>query len=111
VSPEPTVYDVLAELAERKLALALGGQLEQLEALAREQDAFVASFPAHPPATARPALERAAALQARTTAILADAHESARQRLATLDQAVRTARGYGATVPTQAPRASLDRVG
>jgi hypothetical protein len=66
-----TGYEALAELAERELELVSAGDIDQLPQLHAERRALVASLPATPPLAARPALERAAALQARVGTALA----------------------------------------
>jgi hypothetical protein len=63
-------YSRLVELAERELALVRAGALDALAALWEERRALVAELPPVPPREAREALERAAELQGRTTALL-----------------------------------------
>ncbi|MEA2440118.1 MAG: hypothetical protein QOH76_1542 [Thermoleophilaceae bacterium] len=63
-------YGRLVALAERELELVRTGELETLAALWEDRRAVVAELPPVPPAAAREALERAAELQGRTTALL-----------------------------------------
>jgi dihydroorotase-like cyclic amidohydrolase len=98
VSDETAPYERLAELAEREHALVAAFDLSrigELVALAQERTRLVAGLPARPPATARPALARAAALQERTTAALVLLRAELGQRLGELDRARRAANGYG----------------
>jgi hypothetical protein len=91
VSPEP--YLALVAIAEREHAVALSGErFDELAAIAGERAALVAALPAQAPASARPALERAAGLQLATTAALRAALDRTRAELAgsqTRGQAVR----------------------
>lgn len=63
-------YSRLAALAERELELVEGDSLDGLPQLWDERRAVVASLPAIPPRAAQSALERAAELQGRVTALL-----------------------------------------
>jgi hypothetical protein len=65
-----TGYDALAELAQRELDLVSAGAIERLPELHERRDALMAALPGAPPADARPALERTAAIQARVTEVL-----------------------------------------
>jgi hypothetical protein len=65
-------YARLAELAARELELVEEGALDSLPQLWDERRAVVASLPTIPPPAARSALERAAELQGRVTALLHD---------------------------------------
>jgi hypothetical protein len=67
-----TPYDALAHLAERELELVSTGEVDELPELHARRDAIVATLPPAPPAVARPSLERAAAIQTRVTAALAE---------------------------------------
>ena len=88
-------YLALVGLAEREHALAAAGRVEDLALVAEERAALVAGLPATPPAGARPALERAAALQAATTAALQAAVARARAELQTLERGRDATRAYG----------------
>ena len=63
-------YGRLVSLAEQELGLVRAGALEALDALWEERSSVVALLPPVPPADALPALERAASLQGRVTALL-----------------------------------------
>ena len=89
-------YAARVELAEREHALVLGGHAEDLAAVAAERAALVARLPAQAPASARPALERAAGLQLATTAALRAALDDARRRMADMDERGRAVRAYAA---------------
>lgn len=90
MTPEP--YLALVAIAEREHAVVSDGRFDELEAIAGERSALVAGLPAQAPASARPALERAAGLQLATTAALRAALDRTRTELAgsrTRGQAVR----------------------
>jgi hypothetical protein len=87
-------YAALVALAEREHALVLGGHAEELAAVAAERSALVATLPAQAPASARPALERAASLQLATTAALRAALDETRRRLQAMDQRGTAVRAY-----------------
>jgi hypothetical protein len=93
-------YAAILELSERELQLARDGRIEDLRALAPQWDALTADLPAHPPASARTPLERAAALHERTSATLQCMHEALLCDLRTSARASRAAHGYA----TQAAR-------
>jgi hypothetical protein len=63
-------YGRLVELAERELALVRARSVEDLPALWESRREVVATLPPVPPLDALAALERAAELQGRTTALL-----------------------------------------
>lgn len=89
-----TGYDTLADLAELELELVRAGETGRLPALHAERNALVATLPAMPPATARPALERTAALQARVTALLEERIGAAGVDLRRLATGRTAMRGY-----------------
>jgi hypothetical protein len=92
VSPLP--YQALVELAEREHAVVTGGRFEELEAIVAERNALVAALPAQAPASAQPALERAAGLQMATTAALRAALERTRRELSSSSTRHRAVRAY-----------------
>jgi hypothetical protein len=94
VTPSGDPYAALVALAEREHALVAGGHAEELAALAAERTALVAGLPGRPPASARPALERAASLQLATTAALRAALGDTRRRLGAVEHGHRAARAY-----------------
>ena len=87
-------YTQLAVLAERELALAREGRVGELAELAERWQQLTAALPAHPPASARAALQRAAVLTEHINAELLSrrARMLGAQRQAT--RAGRTAAGY-----------------
>jgi Flagellar protein FliT len=101
-------YGRLVELAERELRLVRSGELDSLTALWEERRAVVSELPPIPPLEAREALERAAELQGRTTALLEEHLE------ATGADMRRLVRGRAAmhSYAPQTPRTKLvDRAG
>ena len=93
-----TAYDALAEIAQRELDLVSAGAVESLPELRAERDALVASLPATPPAAARPALERTAALQSRVSALLGERLQETGVELRRLTQGRSAMRGYAPPV-------------
>lgn len=89
-------YEALVALAERERDLVDEGAFERLEAIADERSRLIASLPPQAPSSARPALERAAALQQATTAALRAAVAETRQRLGAMDRAHHAVRAYTA---------------
>ncbi|HEY6781568.1 MAG TPA: hypothetical protein VI111_11470 [Thermoleophilaceae bacterium] len=87
-------YEQLVELAERERDLIAAGRFDDLAALDDERGALVDTLPAVPPAQARPALERAAALQEENTRSLAAALVETRHGLLDIRRGRRTARSY-----------------
>jgi hypothetical protein len=103
-----TGYDALVELAERELDAVRGGDLDRLADLHAERHALLGTLPAAPPVSARPALERAAATQARVTAALEEQMLEAGGELRRTSHARTAMAGYA----PQAERAKLvDRAG
>ena len=100
-----TVYEMLAELAERELELVTGGAFEQLPELHLRRDAIVAALPPRPPAEARTALERAAVTQERVTVALEARRHGIAAELGRLGEGRRAVHGY---TPPLAPRRRLD---
>jgi hypothetical protein len=104
-------YERLVELAERELALVSAFDVScigELVALQQARTTLATGLPLQPPAAAGPALERAAALQQRTTAALVLLRAELGQRLGELDRARRAANGYGMGLRA---RARVDRAG
>jgi len=96
-----TAYDALADLAERELELVSAGSLDDLAALYERRDAVVATLPATPPASARPALERAATIQGLVSEVLQERLNATGLELRRVDHGRTAVNGY-------AP--SMDRV-
>jgi hypothetical protein len=89
-----TAYDALCKIAERELELVSAGQLDDLAALYDRRDAVVASLPARPPASAGPALERAATLQGLVSEVLEERLHATGTELRRLDQGRTAVNGY-----------------
>jgi hypothetical protein len=103
-----TGYDALAQLAERELELVSAGSLDDLPALHQRRDALLAALPATPPAAARPALERAAAVQSLVSEVLTEGLQGASAELRKLDHGRTAVNGYA----PQSERVKLvDRAG
>jgi hypothetical protein len=103
-APASTPYDALVEMIERELELAGQGRFDDLAELAASREAFRASLPATPPASARAALERANLMQQRLEIELLRGREAVLLELAEIERGRRMARGYGPR--PQAPRVS-----
>jgi hypothetical protein len=98
-------YASLVVFAERERALVDEGRLEELAGLAADRDALIATLPARAPRSARPALERAHALQVATAAVLRASLGELRHSMAALDRAGSVARAYVTGPPaTPLPR-------
>lgn len=91
-------YAAIVAFAERELALARDGRIEDLRSMASEWDLLTADLPPQPPASARGALERAAALHERTSATLMSLREAMLCDLRTTARASRAAHGYAGQV-------------
>jgi thioredoxin-like negative regulator of GroEL len=104
-------YELLAELAERELAIVSAFELErigELAAVAQQRTTLVASLPPRPPEGARLALARAASLQQRTSEALARLLAELGRELGEVDRGRRAVRGYAMQTPA---RVRLDRTG
>jgi hypothetical protein len=88
-------YERLADLAAAELALAREGRVEELAAAQASRTALVAGLPATPPASARPALQRAGALQAELVSTLAAGRDAAGRELNHLRRGRGAVRAYG----------------
>ena len=89
-----TGYDALADLAQRELEMVSAGALERLPELHARREALVAALPGDPPSEARPALERAAGLQARVTEMLGSRLQQAGGELRRLSTGRSAMAGY-----------------
>jgi hypothetical protein len=89
-----TAYDALATLAERELELVSAGSLDELAALYDRRDAVVATLPPTPPPSARPALERAATLQALVTDVLMERMQATGAELRRIGHGRTAVNGY-----------------
>ena len=97
-------YAAIVAFAERELALARDGRIEDLRSMAPEWDLLTADLPPQPPASARSALERAAALHERTSATLMSLREAMLCDLRTAARASRAAHGYAGQARRRARR-------
>ena len=104
-SAETAPYEVLARMIERELELVGGGDYDALEELKSERDALIATLPEIPPATARPALQRAALMNKRVEIEIVRRREALLLEFANVERAVRTARGYS---PPSEPRRHVE---
>ena len=98
-------YERLVTLAERELELVRSGALDEIPALVEERRQIAASLPAQPPHAARPALERAAAIQAQISELL---KESLAETAAELDRLVQGRAAVRSYAPAAAPRKRID---
>jgi hypothetical protein len=92
-------YDTLLELTERENALVVAGAWEELAALDATRRALLATLPARPPASARPALARAIALQTATSGLLTQQVRELRRSLGHVAQGRVAVQGYGGRAP------------
>jgi ABC-type transporter Mla subunit MlaD len=95
-------YEALVFLAEREVALLSAYRSDrqpELQQLAREREALIATLPPQAPAEARPALERAAELNDRSHALLVHHREELVHQLGDTARTRRAAHGYGRTLP------------
>jgi hypothetical protein len=91
-------YDALADIAQRELELVNAGAVDRLSELHAQRHAIVATLPSAPPATARPALERAAKLHARVIEALEERLRDTGGELRRLTQGRTAMRGYAPPV-------------
>jgi len=105
------VYDDLLALVEREHALVVTGEWEGLAELDARRRDVVARLPTVAPASVALVLERAAAVQARTSTLLAGGTEELRRELGALSQGRVAVRGYGGAVAAPAAPARLDLAG
>jgi hypothetical protein len=92
-------YEELAELAEAALELAEPDRVHDLTEIFARTSALTATLPHRPPASARPALERAAAAQQRLQDRLGSDLLAARDELDHVSRGRRAARAYGIAAP------------
>ena len=90
-----SAYDHLAVLAEVELGLVRAGRLDELPDLYARRSQVMATLPAQAPAAARPALERAAALQAEIVAELQRGRDATGVELDRLRRGRGAVRAYG----------------
>ena len=93
-SAETAPYEALARMIERELELIGAGDYDALAELKSERDALISTLPEAPPASARPALQRAVLMNKRVEIELVRLREALLLEFANVERAVRTARGY-----------------
>ena len=93
-SAETAPYEALARMIERELELLSTGDHEALAALKAEREALISSLPETPPASARPALQRAALMNKRVEIEILRIREALMLDAANVERVSRTARGY-----------------
>ena len=87
-------YEALARMIERELELTCTRDYEALESLKAEREALIASLPATPPASALPALQRAALMNKRVEIEILRVREALLLDAANVERVGRMARGY-----------------
>jgi hypothetical protein len=102
--PEAAPYETLARILERELEAVGSGELEAFGELSTQREALILSLPPVPPASARPALERAALTQKRVEIEIIRRREAIVLELAQAERVRRVANGYA---PPRATRASV----
>lgn len=98
-------YERLADSFERELELVGEGRLDEVADLAADRDALIATLPATPPASARPALERAQLMSKRVMIEIVRRRDAVLADLGRVAQGDRTARGYA---PNRRRRLHID---
>jgi hypothetical protein len=98
-------YERLADSFELELELVGEGRLEELAQLTADREALISTLPATPPASARPALERAALMSERVMIEIIRRRDAIVAELGHVAQADRTARGY---LPKRQRRLHID---
>jgi hypothetical protein len=93
-SAETAPYEALARMIERELELVGTGDHDALAALKAERDALISALPVTPPASARPALQRAALMNKRVEIEILRLREALLLEFANVERVSRTARGY-----------------
>ncbi|HEX8753691.1 MAG TPA: hypothetical protein VF731_09775 [Solirubrobacterales bacterium] len=98
-APAADPYEELADLAEAALELAEQDRVHDLAEIFARSSELTATLHHRPPASARPALERAAAAQQRLQDQLGSALLAARTELDHVSRGRRAARAYGVAAP------------
>jgi hypothetical protein len=99
--PAAAPYETLARSFERELELVGEGRFTEVATLQAERAAFIETLPPIPPASARPALQRAALLNKRVEVEILRCREARLLDLAKVELVARVARGYA---PPREPR-------
>jgi hypothetical protein len=97
-SPDAAPYETLARSIERELELIGEDAFDELATLRAERAALVESLPRIPPASARPALQRAALMNKRLEIEILRRREALLIEAATVELVDRTARAYAPPV-------------
>ena len=97
-------YERVAELGELELELVRTGGYDQLDALDAERRELIATLPATPPAGARAALLRAAAVQSQVEGLLSGEVAHVRAALVRLDRGKEVLGAYAPTPVKHAHR-------
>jgi hypothetical protein len=105
------VYDDLLALVEREHALVVAGEWEGLASLDARRRDVIARLPTVAPDCVALVLERAAAVQARTSTLLAGGADELRRELGALSQGRVAVRGYGGAVTAGPAPVRLDLAG
>jgi hypothetical protein len=87
-------YETLARSIERELELVGEGRFDEVATLQAERAALISTLPDVPPASARPALQRAALMSKRVEIEFVRYREALLLELANVRRAGRAARGY-----------------
>jgi hypothetical protein len=93
-SADAAPYEALARLIERELEIICTDDRDQFAALKAEREGLIAALPATPPASARPALQRAALMNKRLEIEILRLREALVLESANVERVDRTARGY-----------------
>ncbi len=93
-APETVPYEALARMIERELELVGTGDNDALAALRSERDTLISTLPQVPPASARPALQRAALMNKRVEIEVLRVRDALLLEFANVERVGRTARGY-----------------
>jgi hypothetical protein len=99
--PGPEAYETLARSFERELELVGERRFDEVATLQAERGELIATLPATPPASARPALQRAALMNKRVEIEILRCREALLRELVHVELVARTARGYA---PPREPR-------
>jgi hypothetical protein len=91
---ETAPYEALARMIERELELVGTGDHGALAELKSERDSLIETLPETPPASARPALQRAALMSKRVEIEIVRLREALLLEFANVERVTRTARGY-----------------
>jgi hypothetical protein len=97
-SVDAAPYEALARSIEHELELIGDGRLAELDDLYAARAALIDGLPAIPPASARPALQRAALMNKRVEIEILRRREALQLDIANAELVGRTARGYAPAV-------------